>query len=348
MEKDKVVQIDSFIPGMKKGKPITLMKGTPNQKTLMLEMPGGKMSAQDLQTIKKAYGLPADISFQQTQELLKKIEASDRETLLAPIDIFEKGSPEYYGELAGKTADAIARDQLIKDPMNFYYNQAAKEFSIPNPGSYIPFLGQYLPDDIRLPQDLVSKPSFEMVGGMVGVSAAQSAKILGTRNPFALLTPQELYGSELLGTTAGNAAYTLGNNILRTLLDLPEQSLKEQSSQFLYDTMLNTMFTGGAAALGPVFNHTKGFIGKNIFGIDPTKKNLQKLAEISDTYGMPLGIIQATNMPFWRAYSKVIGVLPWVGKEFGKQQQAVQEGSRQYLGKLMNSVLKLVAKSLNI
>ena len=68
------------------------MKGTPNQKTLMLEMPGGKMSAQDLQTIKKAYGLPADISFQQTQELLKKIEASDRETLLAPIDIFEKGT----------------------------------------------------------------------------------------------------------------------------------------------------------------------------------------------------------------------------------------------------------------
>ena len=45
MEKDNIVQIDSFIPGMKKGKPITLMKGTPNQKTLMLEMPGGKMSA---------------------------------------------------------------------------------------------------------------------------------------------------------------------------------------------------------------------------------------------------------------------------------------------------------------
>ena len=133
--------------------------------------------------------------------------------------------------------------------MNFYYNQAAKEFSIPNPGSYIPFLGQYLPDDIRLPQDLVSKPSFEMIGGMTGVTAAQTAKILGTRNPFALLTPQELYGSELLGTSAGNAAYVLGNNILRSLLDLPEENLKDQGSQFLYDTMLNTMFTGGAAAL---------------------------------------------------------------------------------------------------
>ena len=346
MEKDNIVQIDDFVPGMKKGKPFTLMKGTPNQKTLMLEMPGGKMSAQDLQTIKKAYGIPLDVTFEQTQELLNKIKASDRQTLLQSIDQFDKGTPEYYGELAGKTADAIARDQLIKDPMNFYYNQAAKEFSIPNPGSYIPFLGQYLPDDIRLPQDLVSKPSFEMVGGMAGVTAAQTAKILGTRNPFALLTPQELYGSELLGTSAGNAAYVLGNNILRSLLDLPEESLKDQGSQFLYDTMLNTMFTGGAAALGPVFNHTKGFIGKNIFGIDPTKKNLQKLAEISDTYGMPLGIIQATNMPFWRAYSKVIGVLPWVGTAFGKQQQAVQEGSRQYLGKLMNSVAPLQTVSM--
>ena len=73
--------------------------------------------------------MPADISFKQTQELLKKIEASDRETLLAPIDIFEKGTPEYFGELAGKTADAIARDQLIKDPMNFYYNQAKRVFN---------------------------------------------------------------------------------------------------------------------------------------------------------------------------------------------------------------------------
>jgi hypothetical protein len=346
MEKDNIVQIDSFVPGMKKGKPITLMKGTPNQKTLMLEMPGGKMSAQDLQTIKKAYNLPADISFEQTGELLKKIEASDRQMLLESIDQFDKGTKEYYGELANKTSDVIARDELIKDPMNFYYNQAAKEFTIPNPSSYIPFLGQFLPDDMRLPQDLVSKPSAEMIGGMGAVTAAQSAKILGTRNPFALLTPQELYGSEFMGTMAGGYAYDFGNRILRTLLDLPQPSLKEASSQFLYDTYLNAVFTGGAAAMGPVFNETKGFIGKHIFGINPTKKNLQKLAEITDTYGMPLGIIQATNMPFWRAYSKVIGVLPWVGKEFGRQQQAVQEGSRQYLGKLMNSVAPLQTVSM--
>ena len=35
MERDNIVQIDSFTPGTKKGKSITLMKGTPNQKTIM-------------------------------------------------------------------------------------------------------------------------------------------------------------------------------------------------------------------------------------------------------------------------------------------------------------------------
>jgi len=168
---------------------------------------------------------------------------------------------------------------------------------------------------------LVSKPSAEMVGGMTAITAAQSAKILGTRNPFCTNDSARAFMAlNSIGTQAGAYAYDFGNRLLRSLMDLPNPDLKEASSQFLYDTMMNAMFTGGAASMGPIFNHSKAFIGKNIFGIDPTKKNLAKLAEISDTYGMPLGIIQASNMPFWKAYSKVIGVLPWVGTPFGKQQ----------------------------
>jgi len=344
-EQDNIVQIDSFTPGTKKGKPITLMKGTPNQKTIMLEMPNGKMSQADLDKIKKSYNLPTDLSFTQTKEMLNKIEASDRQTLLADIP-YEKGTKEYFGDLANKTSKVMTREALIEDPMNFYYNQATREFAVKNPFSYTPFIGQYLPENMKLPKDLVSKPSAEMIGGMGAVTAAQSAKILGTRNPFALLTPQELYGSDYLGTMAGATAYDLGNRLLRTLIDLPEESLKEQGSTFLYDTMLNAMFTGGAAAAGPIFNHTKGFIGDKIFGLKPTKENLAKISDVSDTYGMPMGIIQATNMPFWRAYSKVIGVLPWVGTSFGKQREAVTEGGRQYLSKLMNSVAPLQTVSM--
>ena len=47
---------------------------------------------------------------------------------------------------------------------------------------------------------------------------------------------------------------------------------------------------------------------------------------------MPMGLIQASNMPFWKGYSKVIGVFPWIGSAFKRQAQAVDEGSRQYLG----------------
>jgi hypothetical protein len=332
-------------PGLRMSKnAVTLMQGTPNQKTFYLENPS-KPTENDIAKIKKAYGIPTDFTLTQTRDQLKKIEGMEKASLLADIP-FEKGTQQYYGELANKTSDVMTREALIEDPINFYYNQAAKEFSVPNPGSYIPFLGQFLPDDVRLPQDLVSKPSAEMVGGMTAVTAAQTAKALGTRNPFALLTPGELYGSELLGTQAGGYAYDFANRITRTLLDLPNPTLKEASSQFLYDTMLNAAFTGGAASMAPIFNHTKAFIGKNIFGINPTKENLKKLADISDTYGMPLGIIQASNMPFWRAYSKVIGVLPWVGTPFGKQKQAVQEASRQYFGKMMNSIAPLQTVSM--
>jgi len=109
-EQDNIVNIDVLTP-TKKGKPITLMKGTPNQKTIMLEMPNGKMSQADLDKIKKSYNLPTDLSFTQTKEMLNKIEASDRQTLLADIP-YEKGTKEYFGDLANKTAKVMTREAL--------------------------------------------------------------------------------------------------------------------------------------------------------------------------------------------------------------------------------------------
>ena len=49
---------------------------------------------------------------------------------------------------------------------------------------------------------------------------------------------------------------------------------------------------------------------------------------------MPLGIIQASNSAFWKGYSKVIGVFPWIGTPFKRQAQGVDEGSRQYLSSI--------------
>ena len=225
-----------------------------------------------------------------------------------------EGSPEFYAESFGKTADVMERMELIEDPMQYYGNSI-----LPIPG-------------------IVSEPSFSAIGGITAATAAQSAKIAATRNPFAILTPAEMAIAEAAGSDMGTKVYRLGNNIIRSLMDLPEEDLKTQASQALYDTALNTFFTMGGMTIAPIFNAFKSTIGSKIFGVSPDKKNLEKIAQISATYGMPMGIIQASNMPFWKGYSKVIGVFPWVGSAFGKQSQAVDEGARQYLGKMANSL----------
>jgi len=292
---------------------ITLMKGTENEKSFYLENPR-QPTESDILKIKQAYGIKPDTTLERTRELLTEIEAGKIDTPMSINPNIAEGSPEFYAEAFGKTADVMERMELIEDPMQYYGNSI-----LPIPG-------------------IVSEPSFSMVGGMTAVTAAQAAKIAGTRNPAAILTPPEFALAEAAGSDMGTKVYRLGNNIIRSLMDLPEEDLKTQASQALYDTALNTMFTMGGMTIAPIFNAFKSTIGSKIFGVSPEKKNLEKIAQISATYGMPMGIIQASNMPFWKGYSKVIGVFPWVGSAFGRQSQAVDEGARQYLSSMANSL----------
>lgn len=297
---------------------VTLMAGTPNERTFYLENPS-QLTENDIFKIKKAYGIPQDTTLEKTRSILKDIETKKITSPIEKIpESYPMGSAEYYGELFQKTSDVMERAELIKDPAQYLTDTAFGN---------IPYLGKYIPPGF------VSEPTASMVGGMAAVTAAQAAKGAGLKT---VLTPQEMFAAEALGSQAGTSAYRFANNIIRGLMDLPVEDLSTQASQFLYDTAQNAMFTGGAMTMAPIFNGAKAFIGKNIFGIQPSKENLQKIANISETYGMPMGIIQASNMPFWKAYSKVIGVLPWVGSGFEKQQQAVGEGARQYLAKLAN------------
>ena len=55
------------------------------------------------------------------------------------------------------------------------------------------------------------------------------------------------------------------------------------------------------------------------------------MLQVAETYGMPLGIIQATNSAFWKGYSKVLGVFPYVGTPFRRAVEGAQEGTRQFL-----------------
>lgn len=296
---------------------VTLMEGTPNEKSFYLENPK-QPTESDILKIKKAYGIKPDATLEQTRGFLNQIEAGKMDTPMSLDPSIKEGSSEFYGEVFEKTADIMERAELIQDPMQYLGNSV-----LPVPG-------------------MISEPSFSAIGGISAVTAAQAAKsavgAATVKNPFLPLTPVELFAAEAAGSDMGTKVYRLGNNIIRGLMDLPEEDLKTQYSQALYDTALNTMFTGGAMTIAPIFNATKAFIGKNIFGVSPKKENLEKIAQISETYGMPMGLIQASNMPFWKNYSKVIGVFPWVGSAFGRQSQAVDEGARQYLGKMANSL----------
>ena len=200
---------------------ITLMKGTENEKSFYLENPRQPTEG-DILKIKKAYGIKPDTTLDRTRELLTEIEAGKIDTPMSINPNIPEGSPEFYAEAFGKTADVMERMELIEDPMQYYGNSI-----LPMPG-------------------IVSEPSFSMIGGITAAAAAQAAKGGVLKTP---LTPVEFAIAEAAGSDMGTKVYRLGNNIIRSLMDLPEEDLKTQASQALYDTALNTFFTMGGMSI---------------------------------------------------------------------------------------------------
>ncbi len=212
------------------------MEGTENQKVLFAK-PKSNLRNKIFTKIKEAYGIDQDTTLEQTRDLLNKIEAGE---IKSPLANLPEGQAA-FGELYERAADVAERAELIKDPLQYYGN------------TFLPMDG------------IISEPSFSMSGGFLGIGAAQAAKIAATRNPFAILSPGELLVAEAAGSDIGSKVYRLGNNIIRSLLDLPEEDLATQMSQALYDTSMNIMFTGGAMTMAPIFNASKAFIGKKYF-----------------------------------------------------------------------------------
>ena len=82
---------------------ITLMEGSPNEKTFLLESPGNP-TANDLKKIKKAYGIPLDADLLATQTALRDIEQTGATSLLSEIP-FEPGTQEYAAEMMGRVSE---------------------------------------------------------------------------------------------------------------------------------------------------------------------------------------------------------------------------------------------------
>ena len=174
-----------------------------------------------------------------------------------------------------------------------------------------------------------------MVGGFTGLIAAGGVDFLSRG---VLRNPSTYLAGEYLGTMAGGQTYDLVNDFLRYANGLEPRAVEEKIDQGLHDAYLNLAFTGGSMVAAPIFNAFKSKIARATFGIKPKSESYKKAKELSDTYGIPYSIIQATNFNLWKAYPKVIGVFPWVGKPFKTQQQAVDESIRQYLKTMSNGL----------
>ena len=342
-------------------KPFLLLEGTPFEKKVYLENPANP-TKDDLGLIQRLYGLPQGLDLPSTVNALNKLVESGQSEIATPSTM---ESPEAFAlDQAEKIAAVENRIKLNEDPLKYMYNNMKQklDISVPRALSQAPIVGAVIPDEIKigsyLPKDMVSQPVFEMLGsvaGLYGAKLLEGAPVAfekQMKKKFPILnlvgskeaqmptagftkTTAKYLGAEALGSQAGASTYDFLSDLTRYFMDLPEKSFQEKQNKFLYDSYMNLLFTGGSVALAPVFNIFKKPIQK-VFGVSPKTENFKKMKELAETYGYPLGIIQATNSGFVKGYAKVIGVFPWVGTPFRKSGEAVDEATRQYFSRTNN------------
>jgi len=302
-----------------KNKLVKILEGTPNEKTFRLENPVNPTES-DILKIKSAYGIPVEFSAQEATNALNQLAQAEVAGVLSDIP-YKPGSTRYNNEIMSKIADVQERKELIADPANYLFKNFQQNV-----------LGGKL--DKFIPDALVSKPTFEAVGslGAMGVTGVATGPVGAAALKVA--------GADVLGAQAGGQIYEFTNQVLRYLNDLPEEDRATQQAKFLEDAYMNLAFTGGAEALGPIFRAFKPRIGRTIFGVGKTADQ-RKMLDLAETYGVPMGIIQATDSKFWKGYSNVIGVFPYVGTPFKRSGEATNEAIRQYMKNMNNNFAPL-------
>ena len=305
-------------------KTATILKGTPNEHTFYIEGTPGNLTPGDIAKIKKFYGIAEEASPQDMVNELNKLKEVTQANIISDIP-YDPGSKEYYAEMSQKISDVNQRMKLIEDPANYYFKQAQEKLPF--------FLDKFVPDQ------LVSKPAFETAGALAAIGATGLA-MTPTAGAAA-----KILGADALGATAGGQVYELTNQLLRYLNDLPTEDQATQQSKFLQDAYLNLAFSGGSMALGPLVKAFKPTIGKMLFGLKTGQPEFDKMLSVAETYGMPLGIIQATNNRFWKGYSEVLGIFPFVGTPFRRAAEGTSEATRQYFNNLTNGFAPLQTMS---
>ena len=144
--------------------------------------------------------------------------------------------------------------------------------------------------DRAIPDQLVSKPTAEIIGSLAFMGGAGALAIpTGPGGVASAGFVARALGADVLGAQAGGQVYELTNQILRHINDLPTESRELQNAKFLKDAYMNLAFTGGAMTLGPIVNGFKPAVGRILFGLDNKNPDFQKMLQVAETYGMPLG-----------------------------------------------------------
>ena len=123
-----------------------------------------------------------------------------------------------------------------------------------------------------------------------------------------------------VATTAGLGAYTAAtaydgmNAIIRELEGLPDPELSSDPRvENLIHARNSMIFTGGAAALDPVFKMMKG-LARWTYGVQKGT-NAEYLAQLAIEQKIPFGIANVTDRSWAKWYGKVIGVFPLIGTD---------------------------------
>jgi len=123
-----------------------------------------------------------------------------------------------------------------------------------------------------------------------------------------------------VATTAGLGAYTAAtaydgmNAIIRELEGLPDPELSaDPRVENLIHARNSMIFTGGAAALDPVFKMMKG-LARWTYGVQKGT-NAEYLAQLAIEQKIPFGIANVTDRSWAKWYGKVIGVFPLIGTD---------------------------------
>ena len=240
---------------------------------------------------------------------------------------YPQGSQQYFNELNKIISDISYREAKARDPLGtlgrdlktadidipFFPNIKDGKLDLP----YLP----NIPMTNALPLDRTS-------WGVAGSLAAPKFAGLNPVTGFAK-QPLKLAGADVLGYHMGTHAHDAANEIYRHLADLPDDDFvwDREKTKMLREYADNLAWTGGAYSMLPVWQRFGKPVMRGMFGID--KKSTQDLINMSNLYGLDLGIVHATKRPWVKGVRRVLGVFPWVGTPFQRSADITEEQIRR-------------------